>query len=251
LAAALLAVSVAAPGPARAGILDFLFGGSEPQTPVPAAVNSYAEPSMPALPPVSLSPTPGGPESMRRGDTDSGSVVAYCVRLCDGQNFPLAHLTNATPLESCRAMCPASKTKIFFGNGIDRAVARDGARYADLDNAFVYRQHLVTHCTCNGRDAFGLAPFNLANDPTLRPGDIISTKNGFVTYRGGSGRTALFTPVAAGALVAELNGFSGGGVNRRNEPMPVADDPGTIVHSQIGQSESVTPVADLRSQPAR
>ena len=87
----------------------------------------------------------------------NGRFVAYCVRLCDGQHFPLDHMTNATPVETCRAMCPASKTKMFFGSEIDRAVARDGARYADLDNAFVYRQHLVPNCTCNGKDAFGLA----------------------------------------------------------------------------------------------
>jgi len=246
LASALLIASAVTPVPAQAGLFDFLFGGAEPQPAVPAPVNSYAEPSGAPAP-----LAPAGPENLRRDQADSGVVVAYCVRLCDGQSFPLQHLSNATPVETCRAMCPASKTEVFFGNGIDRAVTRDGTRYADLDNAFVYRQHLVAHCTCNGKAAYGLAPFNLANDPTLRPGDIISTKTGFVTYRGGRGRTAKFTPVAPGALVAALNGFSGDRASRRGEPMPIEDDPGTIVHSQIGQSESVTPVADLRGQAAR
>ena len=42
------------------------------------------------------------------------------------------------------------------------------------ENAFVYRQKIVPGCTCNGRDTFGLAPISIANDPTLRQGDIVS-----------------------------------------------------------------------------
>ena len=48
-------------------------------------------------------------------------------------------------------------------------------RYADLDNAFVYRQKLIPDCTCNGKDAFGLAKIDVASDPTLKPGDIVAT----------------------------------------------------------------------------
>jgi hypothetical protein len=81
---------------------------------------------------------------------------------------------NATPAQLCNAFCPAAKTQIFNGIEIDHAVAASGARYADLDNAFVYRQKLVANCTCNGRDAFGLAKIDVASDPTLRPGDIVS-----------------------------------------------------------------------------
>ena len=73
----------------------------------------------------------------------TGRFVAFCVRLCDGQHFPLAQTASATPVETCKAMCPASETRVFFGSEIDRAVAKDGARYVNLDNAFVYREHLV------------------------------------------------------------------------------------------------------------
>ena len=172
--AALLAGALAAalaPGGAQAGgLFDFLFGDAPDQQPPPPP--SYAEP--PPLGPVA--PVPLGPESVRQSGGSTGRVVAYCVRLCDGQHFPLEHMTNATPVETCRAMCPASKTKIFFGSDIGAAVAKDGARYADLDTAFIYRKQLVANCTCNGRDAFGLAPFDLSSDPTLRPGDIVATK---------------------------------------------------------------------------
>ena len=127
------------------------------------------------------------------------------MRLCDGQHFPLERTLYATPVETCRAMCPASKTKVFFGGGIDHASARDGQRYTDLDSAYVYRDHLVPNCTCNGKDAFGLAPFDAKNDPTLRPGDIVSTKDGFVAYAGKrGGQVAEFTPVDPATLSADL-----------------------------------------------
>jgi hypothetical protein len=176
--AALLAGALAAaaftPGAAQAaGLFDFLFGNSGDQGPPPAPPQSYAEPP-PSMGPVA--PAPLGAESVRQSGGSTGHAVAFCVRLCDGEHFPLEHMTNATPVETCRAMCPASKTKVFFGSEIGAAVAKDGARYADLDNAFIYRKQLVANCTCNGKDAFGLAPFDLSSDPTLRPGDIVSTK---------------------------------------------------------------------------
>ncbi len=108
--AGVLAVVAFAPAPAQAGFFDFLFGDSQDQPPAPQP-QSYAEPPPPAL--GRVAPAPLGPESVRQGGGSSGRVVAYCVRLCDGQHFPLEHLTNATPVETCRAICPASKTKGF------------------------------------------------------------------------------------------------------------------------------------------
>ena len=100
--------------------------------------------------------------------------MTYCVRLCDGQHFPLARLANATPVETCRAMCPASKTKVFFGSEIGGAVAQATARAMPISTPpSSTANRLVAKCTCNGKDAFGLTPFDMANDPTLRPGDIV------------------------------------------------------------------------------
>jgi len=221
LSVALLALAP----PAQAGLLDFLFGGWQQQRPVPPAnLTSYAEP-----PPPPGYFAPGGQESVRASG-GAAHGVAFCVRLCDGRHFPMEHQANATPIETCRAMCPASKTKVFFGGEVDHALARDGARYADLDTAFLYRTRLVANCTCNGKDAFGLAPFDLSSDPTLRPGDIVATKTGFVAYAGRRGDGDAFTPVDTAVIEAELSHRSAPvRLSRQNREPIVDDEPGIIV----------------------
>jgi hypothetical protein len=54
---------------------------------------------------------------------------------------------------------------------------------------------VVANCTCNGRDGLGLARLNTSDDPTLRPGDIVATNDGFMNYRGEKSKTAQFTPI--------------------------------------------------------
>jgi hypothetical protein len=132
--------------------------------------------------------------------------VTYCVRLCDGRYFPLQRHAGATPIQMCSAFCPATKTKVFTGSPIEHAAAADGQRYADIDNAFVYRKQIVPGCTCNGRDAFGLAPIDIATDTTLRAGDIIATRNGFAMFTGSQAQLrkgAGFTPVQLDRATAE------------------------------------------------
>ena len=188
-----------APGAAQAqGFFDFLFGGPQRQRPPP--------PSYPPPPPEigRIAPAPLGQERVNENAGTTGHGVAFCVRLCDGQHFPLERMANATPAETCKAICPTSVTKVYFGSEIEGAVAGDGARYADLNTAFLYRKHLVANCSCNGKDPFGLATLDVKTDPTLRPGDIISTKEGLMTYSGRSGQSA-FTPVAPSTLGPQFN----------------------------------------------
>jgi len=116
-----------------------------------------------------------GPASAPSIGGSTGRAVAYCVRLCDGRYFPMQRNNNATSIQLCNAFCPAAKTQVFNGSQIDYAVANNGGRYANLENAFVYRQKIVEGCTCNGRDAFGLAKIDVASDPTLKAGDIVAT----------------------------------------------------------------------------
>jgi Protein of unknown function (DUF2865) len=129
----------------------------------------------------------------------------YCVRLCDGRYYPVASAGNATPVQMCSAMCPASEMRIFRGGEIDNAVDDRGARYRDIKQAFAYRTNLVPGCTCNGKDAMGLAPVDVMADPTLQPGDIVATADGLKVFQGTAGdthRSAEFTPIAKSAWVS-------------------------------------------------
>ncbi|MGZ5829495.1 MAG: DUF2865 domain-containing protein [Xanthobacteraceae bacterium] len=191
VATASLASAVAlAPGSASAeGLFDAFFGGFQKhQRQVPPHANFFADPFGQNQPPAS--PT--------RPVASSGGP-AFCVRSCDGRYFPLAR-GGATPVQMCQAFCPASPTKVFFGGNIDNAMSTTGERYADSENAFAYRKALRADCTCNGRDAAGLAPVDLTLDTSLRPGDVIATTNGLVAFSGvrvGNNQAAEFTPVAS------------------------------------------------------
>ncbi len=135
----------------------------------------------------------GGRDSAHEG---TGSV-AYCVRLCDGRYFPIQRHGGISPAQACSSFCPASATKIYNGgSSVDHAVSADGKRYTELNTAFVYREKIVPGCTCNGRDAFGLVNTPVAEDTTLRPGDIVATNSGLMAYNGSSDpRAPNFTPI--------------------------------------------------------
>lgn len=142
-------------------------------------------------------PSFADPNSDRHADGHGGSPSSgYCVRTCDGRYFPVSGRGKMSATEMCRAFCPSAPTQIFSGGGgggIARAVAPNGQRYSDLPNAFVYRDKIVADCSCDGKSPLGLVRFDDVDDPTLRPGDIVATQNGLMTYRN-DGR-AEFTPV--------------------------------------------------------
>jgi hypothetical protein len=178
----------AVPAPASAqNLFDFFFNSARRPSP-PPNVTAYADPQSDAL-------------SAKPADPDSGPAVSYCVRLCDGRFFPIQR-SAATPVEVCNSFCPSAKTKIFSGGSIDHAAARDGTRYADLANAFVYRNKVVPGCSCNGKDAFGLVNMKAAEDPTLHQGDVVATEDGFVAYNGTHKRGADFTPINSASGVS-------------------------------------------------
>jgi hypothetical protein len=192
--AAVLAVvllTLAVPASAE-GVFDTIFGGlmrrDEAPIPPPTPINSYA--------------AAGGNTSARSTErisqvprAERGPATAFCVRTCDGHYFPVRALAGMSAADACRAFCPASKTRLYSGSAINRAVATDGSRYADLDVAFLYRRQLVAGCTCNGRDALGLAQVDVTTDPTLRPGDVVATPRGMVAFARKKDGTAEFTPV--------------------------------------------------------
>jgi hypothetical protein len=173
----------------------------------------------------------GGEPRRPSADSGFGHGTVYCVRTCDGRYFPLQRHAGATPAELCKSFCPAAKTMVFSGSKIDTAVAQNGTRYADLDNAFGYRDKVSDSCSCNGKDGLGLARVDTSGDPTLRPGDIVATDNGLATYTGRN-RTAEFTPIST----------SSGEWARRLSEVKVRPAPA---------SDKIEPVANDDPKPAR
>lgn len=186
-AAALLVAGIVGLTPQAAsaeGLFDLFFGGFQKQHQASPQANFFADPSQQAASPRPVASS-GGP--------------AFCVRSCDGKYFPLTR-GNASPVQMCQAFCPASPTKVFYGSNIDNATSVSGERYADSENAFAYRKALRADCTCNGRDAAGLAPVDLTMDSSLRAGDVIATTDGLVAYSGikvGNNQNPEFIPVAS------------------------------------------------------
>jgi Protein of unknown function (DUF2865) len=203
----LLAAAAGVTGPRAAhaqGFFDFLFGG--PQRPEPPPSYNYPPPPPPGL--GRVAPVPLGQERVTGGEASTGHGVAFCVRLCDGQHFPMERMSNATPADTCKAICPHANTKVFFGSEIGGAVAQDGQSYTSLPTAFIYRKQLVANCTCNGRDSLGLVALDVKSDPTLRPGDIVSTASGLQAYTGKSGQAGSFTPVNPATLPVDIGSGS-------------------------------------------
>ena len=177
------------------GPFDFLFGGFQRPAPPPEA------------PPPAVGPVTQPTQGQRRvsGNSGGGRSVGFCVRLCDGQHFRIRQIVNGTAENTCNAICPYSQTKLFFGSEIRSASAKDGQRYIQLGSAFLYSKKQVANCTCNGKDPFGLVPLGVKNDPTLRPGDLVSTSEGLMTFGGKSAEgDASFTPVNPATLPKNL-----------------------------------------------
>ena len=189
VAAVTLALAVAAP--AQAGFFEQLFNGLDrafraPER-LPDAVREFAPPFEPR------SERATDPS----GRAEGGPGRAFCVRTCDGHFFPVTAHQGLSAAEACHAFCPASQTVMYSGGSIDSAVAPNGSRYADLPKAFLYRKQLVAGCTCNGHDQFGLAHIDINKDPTLRPGDVVSTGKGMAAFTGRQNQTAQFTPAGS------------------------------------------------------
>ncbi len=168
------------------GIFETIFGGlihHRSSEPPPIDVRSYA-------------PSDNFFESVRpQQREESAPATAFCVRSCDGHYFPVQTHPGLSAAQACQAFCPAGKTRLYSGSSIDHAVTANGARYADLPAAFLYRKQTVAGCTCDGRTAFGLAPIDVKTDPTLKPGDVVVTRKGLVAVSRMKNHVAEFAPV--------------------------------------------------------
>jgi hypothetical protein len=185
------AFALAEPASAQ-GFFERLFGGFH---------RNYEPPANPPSEIRGFAPFDGVFEHLRpQPQPDAGPASAFCVRSCDGRYFPVQAHAGLSAADAFRAFCPASRTKLYSGSGIEHAVAGDGSRYADLDTAFLYRKQLVAGCSCNGRDASGLAHIDVNSDPTFKPGDVVTTKSGLMAFTGMKNKVAEFTPVGSSRL---------------------------------------------------
>src|SRR5207237_10273812 len=117
-----------------------------------------------------------------------------------------------------------NRSEWFAGGAIEPVVHRAGSGYSNLETAFFYRDRVVTVCTCNGRNAFGLMIPNATDDPTLRSGDIVASERGFLAYAGGGRQNAEFTPIKAGASAELRQKLAGAKIVPRNAtPVPTAE----------------------------
>ncbi len=192
LRGAVLAAVVAAAGAAPAHANDFfstLFGGM------------IGQPSPPSFLPFG-NDAAGAPSAPRQRTASSGGRQAFCVRTCDGRYFPLASPNGQSRATSCNELCPASETKVFYGSNIDHAAGENGKAYSALPNAFRYRNEIVSGCTCNGKDTFGLAKIDVKDDPTLRKGDIVASEDGLLVARKADKRGASlnFSPASPAVM---------------------------------------------------
>ncbi len=222
------AVTFAAQVPASAGIFERIFGGLgraiETPARLPENISAFVDPF----------------DGMRNPQTPksqaaSGPAMGYCVRTGDGFYFPVRAHGGMSAAEACHTFCPGSATRLYFGSGIDHAVAADGSRYADLDTAFLYRQRLVAGSTCNGRNAFGLAHVNVADDPTLRSGDIVATRHGLVAVTAVKNRVAEFAPLEDARAIPKSTREMLAGV--KIMPTAIGVDAATVFVSQTGRGD--------------
>jgi hypothetical protein len=133
----------------------------------------------------------GDESRTRREAATSGASGAYCVRLCDGFYFPLSKSSTADAKTLCSGLCPATATDVYFARGGDDAMAnarnQTGKAYTALPAAYAYRKALKPDCGCRSAEKPTLTA---ANDPTLRSGDIVVTRDGPRVFQGSSSARA-------------------------------------------------------------
>jgi hypothetical protein len=126
-------------------------------------------------------------EGEQQSSSTGGAATSHCVRLCDGRHFPLPRKTGSVTMSNaqiCSAMCPAAKTAVFNGSAIERAVGDNGKPYSSLQTAFLYRDKSVSDCSCKHGGQPGVASLDAKDDPTLRRGDIVVTRDGPMVFTG-------------------------------------------------------------------
>ena len=122
-----------------------------------------------------------------------GVLGACFVYMADKRNgVPMAVMS--THIASLGVFIAYGIVNGLSRSNIDNAATENGKPYSELPNAFRYRNEIVAGCTCNGKDAMGLARVAIEDDPTLRKGDIVAGENGLVVANNSADRRGA--PVA-------------------------------------------------------
>jgi len=209
--------------------------------------NALSGRSTAAPAPVSTAPNDPNPWNfLDRPAAPSGPKTAYCVRTCDGRFFPLPRsavgANNMSTAQVCNAMCPAAEARVYSGWSIERAVDDKGKSYSALKTAFLFRDKSVDGCSCTRSAGGGLAPLDVKDDPTLRRGDIVVTREGPMIYTGakkGDDRERAF--------VSPEN-YKGLSQNVRHElaNIRIASEPNETASLPVGVTPTSLPVAAMQ-----
>lgn len=124
----------------------------------------------------------GDPSGSEPGAAAGGE---FCVRTCDGYFFPLIRSARATKQESCAFACPSATVEYYHGGSIDSARNLRGQRYAELPNAFKYREQAIPGCACHPPGQSQQTSLRIARkDPTAQAGDIVVGEGGAFVFNG-------------------------------------------------------------------
>lgn len=158
-----------------------IFGGGRPPKPEQDRTRILITPGAGGAPSASGS---------QQSQTPRGGSRAYCVRTCDGRFFPLGARVDrgsyGVGQAQCQSMCPAAEMELYTSSGeIGTAVNSRGRSYASLPAAFLFRRQVVDGCSCNASGVGGgLQHVDIKDDPTLKAGDVVMTKDGPLVFAG-------------------------------------------------------------------
>ena len=85
----------------------------------------------------------------------------------------------------------------------------------------------MSDCTCNGKSPLGLARQDIAEDGSLRRGDILATQQGFMSYRGDTRRHADFVPLDMKKLPRDMRRLADTGIQRERVVSAPVETTGT------------------------
>lgn len=107
-------------------------------------------------------------------------------------------MSDAADVRTCEAICPAAEVKLYSGSDIDSATTEAGESCKALPDAFRFLRAIVPHFACSAGASTGLSPIAIADDMTLRNGDIVAADDGsrIAAVFGGQKRSVLFRPLS-------------------------------------------------------